>query len=248
MPKSNPPSPTQLLPGDRTFHSLLTPYLAPYLVYVALSSIPASIVNPAFAQAVKLPATAALLLWFRRKYRFGPFRIFHAVAALVALPLALAAWIGPFYLLDALGVAAIPEPSVNVYSANAYFYLRLFNSTILVAFFEELFTRVYMMGWLYQADRQRHEKGTLTSILDTLDQHPAPLATLPLSAFSVIGTTIVFTAGHSPREYLSAVCYFLFTTWLYRKTNSLWLCIIIHALVNLIIALLVGCARLTWLW
>jgi hypothetical protein len=248
MPGSSSPSPAQPLPQDRSFQALLAPYLAPYLAYVALSSIPASWIAPTIAQAIKLPATAALLLWFRRQYCFGPFRFFHAVAAILALPLALAAWIGPFYLLDTLGVSAIPEPSVKVYSANAYFYLRLFNSTILVAFFEELSIRVYMMGWLYQADLQRHEKGTLTSILDTLNQHPSPLATLPLSAFSVIGTTIVFAAGHSAREYLSAACYFLFTTWLYRKTGSLWACILVHGLVNLVIAVLVGYAGMGWLW
>jgi len=226
----------------------LAPYLAPYLIYVALSSVPASVVDPAISQAVKLAATAALLLWFHRQYRFGPFRLFHAVAALLALPVALAAWICPFYLLDALGVAAIPGAENSQPFSSAYFYLRLVNSTILVAVFEELFIRVYVMGWLHQAGAQRGDKGTVSAILDTLDQRPTALAALPLNAFSVIGATIVFAAGHSGREYLSAACYFLFTTWLYRKTGSLWVCILVHGLVNLVIAFLVGSAKLDWLW
>jgi membrane protease YdiL (CAAX protease family) len=86
------------------------------------------------------------------------------------------------------------------------------------------------------------------SILDTLEQHPAVLATLPLSTFAVVGATLIFTAGHQAYEYLSAVLYFLFTTWLYKKTGSLWACILIHGLTNLAIALMVRYAGMGWLW
>ena len=89
-----------------------------------------------------------------------------------------------------------------------YFYLKLVNAVILVAIFEELFIRVYVMGWLHQAGLQRQDKGLLGSIVDTLEQHPDSLKTSPLSTFSVVGTAIVFAAGHQTYEYLSAVLYF----------------------------------------
>ncbi len=108
--------------------------------------------------------------------------------------------------------------------------------------------RVYVMGWFYQAGPQRQAKGLIRSIVDTLDQYPALLAVLPLSTFSVVGATLVFTAGHQIHEYLSAVLYFLFTTWLYKKTGSLWVCIIVHGLTNLAIALLAKYGGMGWLW
>ena len=39
-------------------------------------------------------------------------------------------------------------------------------------------------------------------------------------------------------EYPAAIAYFLFTTWVYKRTGSLWVCILIHGLTNLAIAIL----------
>ena len=57
-----------------------------------------------------------------------------------------------------------------------------------------------------------------------------------------------FPPATRPHEYLSAVLYFLFTTWLYKKTGSLWVCILIHSLTNLVIAMMVRYAGMAWLW
>jgi len=238
----------QLLPGDRRFYGLLLPYFAPYLIYVAISSIPETIVPTETAQGIKLLATGAALLYFRNTYRFGSLRPLHGFIALLALPVALAAWISPFYGLKMLGISdvisVVDRPSFSLLS----FCLRVINSVILVAVFEELFMRVYVMGWFFQAGLQRQAKGLIGSISDTLDQHPAPQGELPLSTFSVIGTTLAFTAGHQIHEYLSAALYFLFTTWLYKKTGSLWVCIFVHGLTNLAIALLAKYGGMAWLW
>ncbi|BBO72808.1 hypothetical protein DSCW_02250 [Desulfosarcina widdelii] len=239
---------THLLADDRSFQDLLWPYLAPYLVYVAISSIPDSLLPAEAAQGLKLVATAAVLFWFLKCYRFGPLKLFHGIIALLSLPVALLCWIGPFYLLSELGILDVVSSGKGETFSASYFYLRLLNSVILVAIFEELLIRVYVMGWLHQAGLQWQEKGMVASILDTLDQRPKFLIALPLSPFAVIGTTIVFAAGHQVHEYLSAALYFLFTTWLYKKSGSLWVCILIHGLTNLTIALLVRYAGMGWLW
>ena len=237
-----------LLSVDRRFQSLLWPYAAPYLIYVAISSIPAAMMPPETGQAIKLAATGAALLYFRSAYRFGSLRARDGVIALLALPAALLTWIGPFYLLTALGMTDIVSAGGGKAVSMLAFYLRLVNSVILVAVFEELFMRVYVMGWLYQADSQRKDEGLVGSITATLDQHPADLTALPLSTFSVIGTTSIFAAGHRSAEYLSATLYFLFTTWLYKKSGSLWVCILIHGLTNLAIGLLARYGGMGWLW
>ena len=239
---------TQLLADDRSFQDLLWPYLTPYLAYVAISSIPDSLLPAEEAQGLKLVATAAVLVWFLKCYRFGPLKPFHGIIALLSLPVALLCWIGPFYLLTASGLSDVASAGAGETFSTPYFYLRVLNSAVLVSIFEELFIRVYVMGWLHQAGLQRRGKGMATSILDTLDQRPQRLNALPPSSFAVIGTTIVFAGGHQVHEYLSAALYFLFTTWIYKKSGSLWVCILIHGLTNLTIALLVRYAGMGWLW
>jgi membrane protease YdiL (CAAX protease family) len=233
---------------DRSFQALLWPYLTPYLVYVAISSIPESLLPAKCAHAVKFLATAFVLFWFLKHYRFGPLKPIHGIIALLTLPVALLCWIGPFYLLTASGISEVVSAEAGEAFSTSYFYLRVLNSAVLVAIFEELLIRVYVMGWLHQAGLQRQEKGVFVSIVDTLDQRPQLLNVLPLSPFAVIGTTLVFAAGHQAHEYLSAILYFLFTTWLYKKSGSLWVCILIHGWTNLTIALLVRYAGMGWLW
>lgn len=238
----------QLLPLDRSFYGLLLPYFAPYLIFVAISSIPEAMVPMETAQGINLLATGAALLYFRKIYRFGSLKPLHGLIALLALPVALSAWIVPFFGLKILGISdvitTVDGPSLSWLS----FWLRVINSAILVAVFEELFMRVYVMGWFYQAGLQREAKGLIGSLSATLDQYPAALGALPLSTFSVIGTTLAFAAGHQIHEYLSAVFYFLFTTWLYKKTGSLWVCIIVLALTNIAITLLAKFGGMGWLW
>lgn len=238
----------QLLPEDRIFYDLLWPYATPYLIYVAISSIPETILPLEIGQALKLAATGAAMLAFRKQYHFGPLKPAHGLFALLALPVALICWIAPFYLLAALSMADVMSAGDPSAVSSLSFYLRLFNSVILVALFEESFTRVFVLGWLHQAGPQRRQKGLLGAVVDTLDQRPQPLAVLPLSLFSVAGATLVFAAGHQAHEYPSAILYFLFTTWVYKKTGSLWVCILVHGLTNLAVALLARYGGLGWLW
>ena len=65
---------------------------------------------------------------------------------------------------------------------------------------------------------------------------------------SLKAAAIVFAAGHQPYEYLSVALYFCLTNWLYQRSGSLWVCIIIHGLTNMAIALLVKYGGMGWLW
>lgn len=201
-----------------------------------------------WGQVIKLVLSGGLLFLFRKHYRLGDLKLGHVGIALAAFPVALLCWIGPLYMMSVSGIAAVAGTGRDSVFSHSYYYLRLFNSVFLVAIFEELFVRVYVMGWLHQAELQRNGRSVSSAILDTLDQHPLSLSSLPLSAFSVVGATIVFAAGHQPHEYLSAVLYFLFTTWIYHNTRSLWVCILIHGLSNLAIGLLARHAGMGWLW
>jgi membrane protease YdiL (CAAX protease family) len=246
MTGDQPRASFSLLAGDRTFAQQALPFFVPYALYVGLSGLLPATLGPVWPQAVKLVAVALALVVFRRSYRCGPLRPRHLLTAVVATPAALLLWAGPSYLLRAAGIGGTLE--VTAIDSAAYFILRLVNSVVLVAMIEELLLRVYVMEWAYQGGKDRQGRNLLDALLATLDARPGLLTMLPLSLISVVLTTTLFAIGHAPVEYGSAVLYFLFTTWLYARTKSLWVCILVHAQTNLLIAGLVRFGGLPFLW
>jgi membrane protease YdiL (CAAX protease family) len=236
------------LPHDRSFKALAPAFVGPYLVFVAIASIPEAWLPAGAGQLAKCLLTAGLLIYFRRHYRLGPCNLQVLLAAALCLPFALVVWIGPLFLLEAIGLVDLNAAAGGPPVTGLYFWLRIFNTVVLVAIFEELFTRAYLLGWFYQAGGQRGQRGAIDAILATLDQTPDITVQLPISVFSLTLATLVFAGGHQPHEYLSAVLYFTLTTWLYQRTGSLWACISVHGLTNLVIALLARYGGMGFLW
>lgn len=220
------------LPQTRTFGQLLLPFALPYVLYTGLTEGLPSAIAPAWQQGIKGAVVAAALIAFRHSYRFGAFRPAHAAWVLGAAPVALVLWVGPLLALRSFGIPW----EIPAFGGRAGFALHLVNSVVLVSLFEELLTRVYLMEWSCQAWERRNGRNFLDALLVTQDATPADRPRLPIIPASVILTTAVFTLGHAPNEYASAVLYFLFTTWIYRRTGSLGVCIGIHAVTNLILA------------
>lgn len=190
---------------------------------------------------IKLIAVSISMTFFMKWYRFGNLKWKNVGASLFASPVALILWVLPLMYIKG------QSDGENSYSA-AYFVLRTINSTFLVAIFEELLIRVYLMEWFYQAGIQVKEKGWLNSVLDTFDRKPTELPIVPLSKFSLLLVTALFTVGHTTSEWVSSVLYFSFTNFLYKKTGSMWVCIFIHGITNLSIALLVKFGGMSYLW
>ena len=233
------------LPSDRTFLQLLFPFLTPYLLYAGIASLFPAAAGAPWLQGAKLAVVGLALAAFWKAYRFGAFRTRDLWVACAAAPIATLLWVGPLCGWQVLHGLPLDTPGRNPAGG---FALHLVNSVLLVALFEELLLRVYMMEWAFQADTHRAGRGLLKALMETLDEKPAACTRLPLSLFSVAVTTILFTAGHPLSAYPSAVLYFSFTNWIYRRTASLWVCILIHAWTNLLIALLVQFAGWRFLW
>ena len=232
-----------LLPGQKTFEGLLLPFLAPYLIYTLFSTFWPDLLGMESSQVAKLIGVSLVLTILWRNYRFPLLNPRHlGIAALTTLP-ALALWIAPLYLF----VETSPEVGEKTFT-DTYFILRIINSVILVALFEELLMRVYLMEWFFRASTRLRNGTLIDSVMDTLDEKPSPRESLPLNRFSVVATTLIFTLGHAQVEYLSAILYFAFTTWIYHLTKSLWVCILIHALTNLAIAFMVKELGMHFLW
>ncbi len=233
-----------LLPTEKTFRQLFIPFFAPYFLYVVIGALPAEWLSPDEKQLLKLIAVAAAMGYFLKWYHFGNLTGKTIVISIIAAPLAICLWVLPLYFMK--GHAA-NYTSIFPFS-ESYFLMRFFNSVFLVAVFEELLIRVYLMQWFYQAGTQMNPKAFATVTLDTFDQYPNSLSALPLSLISVSITTLLFAAGHGLSEWVSAIFYFSVTSYIYKKTGSLWVCILIHGLTNLAIALLVRFGGMYYLW
>jgi hypothetical protein len=249
-----------LLPRDRTFAQLLWPFVAPYLLYVAMGVVPQEEIR----SILRLLEVGAVLFIFRRQYRFGPaLRAAHwawllggaaAATALWALSLRLCLefpwWRGRFALAEAAHFSPL------------YIALRGFNSALLVPIFEELLCRVYLPE-LIQAGRAGKKRLPVADLSpgagpspspgpsprDWLDASPRPLDKPPLTAAAFLGATAFFAFGHDGPAFLPAILYFGFTGWIYARTRSFRVVVGIHGLVNLAIA--VGAAwkpELRFLW
>jgi membrane protease YdiL (CAAX protease family) len=236
-----------LLPTNKTIRELLYPYLLPYLIYVLIATLAGGIIPIQWEQILKFGCTTATMAWFFKVYRFGPFFIRHGIIALAGLPVALGIWIGPLYIFYHYHLFEVSVESIAANSSTLAFSLKLINAVVLVAAFEELFMRSYLMSWFYQAGQAPPGTGVITAIVDSFEQHCQKLNSPPISVFSVILTTLCFAMGHHFHQYPSAMAYFLFTTWLYYKTRSLWVCIVIHGMTNLAVILLARHAGMIFL-
>jgi len=221
-----------LLPRDRTFSRLLPAFALPYFAYVALAAVPQAEIRA----TLQLLAVGTLLLFFRRDYRFGSALTARAIPWILAgTVFACALWVVSLRLCLELPwwrqrPAAAPEFSA------LYLALRGLNSALLVPVFEELLCRVYIPEFL-------------SAGWDALGRKPQALSAPPVRLAALAGATIFFASGHAGPAFLPATVYFLFTSWVYARTRSFRTVMAIHALVNLVIAVLAGSrSELRFLW
>jgi membrane protease YdiL (CAAX protease family) len=241
-----------LLPADRSFAQALPAFLLPYAAYVVLGSIAPGLMGPAAAGFVRLAIVAGLLWMFRKSYRLGPKpapRLYLIAAA--ASVAALVIWVLAYRFSLALPWwRARLYPGYAAHPDLVPWLMRAAGSTLLVPFFEEFFCRAYLGELLFGLSKDRSGPGGISARLGRrFDGKPVPLSTPPLSAYAVIGSAVLFSLGHDASEWIPAMLYFLFTSWIYLKTRSFRVCILVHALVNLAIAGLVfAFPDLHYLW
>ena len=231
-----------ILPKDKRFDQLLIPYLIPYMLYVGLESIPKEYLAIDLKQVVKFVAVSIALIVLRKNFCLKKTCFRDFFISLVSLPLLLAVWILPLYFFTQ-GKKADQETF-----STLYIVMRAINSTILVALFEELFIRAFLLEWFYQADDMVKEKGIPGALSKTMELNPKELSVIPFCKLSLILSTILFAIGHTTVEYIPAILYFSATNFIYYKTKSFWTCIFTHALTNLAIAGLVAFCGMNFLW
>ncbi len=230
----------RLLPLNQTFAQLLWPFVLPYAGYVAVGSLPAPWFSPEIVGVLRFLLVAGLLIHFRKQYRFGlPLTARNALSGLAWGLVATALWIVAYRLALYLPVwrDRLSDPALLQAPSAWAWGLRALNSTLLVPFCEELFCRAFVGEFLEHLPNG--SGGFIARLGRRWDQFPAALSAPALSRLSVIGCTLVFTLGHGAPSWIAAALYFLFTSWVYARTRSFRVCMLIHAVANLSIAILV---------
>lgn len=212
-----------------TNRQLLLPYMAPYLAYVAIASLPGDILSREVNYGLRLVVVAALLVWARRWYccLTGPYSpVVSALWGIAAGVAGTALWIG----LLAPFVSDAAEPWTG-----AAFVLRLFAAGLLVPVFEELMIRGYVFRVALQWGRERKKGGqALQAALDERSLNEVGAG--EWSWIAVVVSTVAFAAGHSMAEWPGAVGYGLLMCLLWVWRRDLVSCIVAHATTNIVLA------------
>lgn len=220
-----------LLPRERSFRDLIPAFVVPYVAYVFLGSLLSSFLGEDLAQVVRFAVVAGLLFRFRKSYRFGP-RLTPAQIGIAVLGavVATAAWTA---LLR--GGLALPFWQEQLVKGNAhefsllYFVMRTLSSVLLVPVLEEVFVRAYAQEAALPPGPGQQGEGLL-------DRKPRALPLPPITLRTIAVAGLVFALGHNPPAWIPAIAYFLLTTALYAWTRSFRVCVAVHGLTNLAIA------------
>lgn len=229
-------------------YALLAPYAAPYFAYVAgLSGVAALFPGPSasgqgFAYIVAGLGAAAGLFWGWRwtlPLR-GPGSPLASVALGVAGGLAgTVLWVAakaPFY-----------EPGGQAWTSGA-FWLRFAASASLVAIFEEMLFRGLVLRGAFQWSQLRRA-GDPQPLTTTL--HDRSVNEVPPEAwngFAVLASSLLFAAGHAPREIPAALLFGIWMAALTRCRRDLLTPVVAHGTTNAVLALYVRATGQWNLW
>jgi membrane protease YdiL (CAAX protease family) len=230
-------------------YSLLFVYVLPYFLYVLALMLP---FPKPVGYAIALAASATALAWAWRWYvpLRGPRGVPGSIAAGVAAGVAgtalwLAIKVPTIELADALGLG---RPKADPWSPLA-FWARLVASGTVVAVFEELFFRGFLLRLATTWDRLRIA-GAKEPLVEALHDHsPADVEPGAWTWRAVLITSLAFMAGHAWRfEWPAAFAYGLLMAglWIWRK--DLLSAVVAHAITNVTLALWVRQAGSWAVW
>ncbi len=223
-------------------HRLLWPYALPYALYVSLGLLAPEVVSIDVVYGLRIVLCAAALIAFRHRYARlrGPRS--PAVSALVgglAGLVGLALWVG--LVLPFAPVSGEPWTEWG-------FVLRCVAAVAVVPILEELLMRGYALRLLLQWDRAR-QAGEAQPFAQAFDHSSIDdVAPGDWTALAILGSSILFAAGHLPHEWPAALAYGLLMAGLWVLRKDLLSCVVAHAVTNLGLALLVRGAGLWQLW
>ncbi|MFH2091507.1 MAG: CPBP family glutamic-type intramembrane protease [Pseudomonadota bacterium] len=214
---------------------LLLPYGLPYLAYVGIASLGGDWLSPEWNYILKIIIVPAILFWAWKWYVpiLGPKKPLGSIAFGIVFGLVgLVVWcllMAPF--VDAAG----GKPW-----SGAGFILRLVSASFIVPVFEEMFIRGYFLRAAFQWDQHRKKMPARAAVNQMLDHdHIEQVQPGAWSVAAILISTLAFTAGHLPSEWLACVAYSILISMLWIVRKDLLSCMVAHGVTNLALAVYV---------
>jgi membrane protease YdiL (CAAX protease family) len=221
-------------------YSLLVPYIAPYLAYVAIASLFSGL-SPVLNYSIRIIVVSLLLWWFRRWYipiTGSKSKIISIIVGIIFGIIGAILWI--LMLKPFVNNGAEPWDDLEILT-------RLIASSLLVPIFEELLMRGYIFRLTFQWSKERkNNKNALENALHEKSINDFEPGAWSVSAILV--STVAFTIGHQIIEFPAAIIYGILMAflWIYRK--DMISCIVAHGTTNFTLGIYV-CLTQQWeLW
>jgi membrane protease YdiL (CAAX protease family) len=214
--------------------SLVLPYAAPFLGYVAIASLLGDHISTEVNYLFRMIVVIGALVWAWKWYvpMRGPKSVLiSVVTGIVAGLVGTVVWV----VLLRLFVDAADGES---WSGPA-FVLRLIAAGLFVPVFEEILMRGFVFRLAYQWGEARRlgEDQPLQLVLDE-----QTINTVPPGAWSWIAvciSTLVFASGHNLYEWPASIGFGLLMSLLWIVRKDLVVCIVAHSVTNITLALYV---------
>ncbi len=224
--------------------SLLLPFLAPYAVYILSGILLDGPLSRQWGYAARIVCTGIAIIWVWKYYLplQGP------KSNWVSVIVGIIAGAGGCVLWVVLKKPFIHEAG-KVWSDDG-FVLRVVASGLLVPIFEEQFIRGYILRAAYQWDmaRKRKEKehDPFVVVMEKESVYDVPPGAWTFAA--VIISTVAFTMGHNPSEWLACIAFSLIMVFLWVVRKDLLSCIVAHAVTNITLAFYIKSTGKWGLW
>lgn len=195
------------------------PYVLPFVLYLVLTALSDYIPNGhIWAYPIKTLLVLVSIIFFYKKLE-KPGRPFFVLSVITGIAVIIP-WVGLEGYYPLMGEEKTYDPKSEI-PENLFTYwiaVRIFGAVVVVAIFEEIFWRGFLLRWLINPEFQK-----------------VPFGTYSLQSFLI---TSVFFAIEHHRWLPGLICGMLLNA-LFYKTRSLLACIIAHAVANLTLALYV---------
>lgn len=213
---------------------LLLPYAVPYFAYVGIASLGQDRLSIEINYILKIIIVPCLLYWAWKWYApvTGPKKPIGSILYGIVFGIAgLVIW----YLCMVPFIDYSSEPWTRT-----EFLLKLFTASLIVPVFEELFIRGYILKFAFQWNVNRKNNQVDSPLNKTLDHNSINDVKPGAWSLMAIGiSTIAFTAGHMPVQWLAAVAYSILISILWIIRKDLLSCMVAHGITNFTLALYV---------
>ncbi len=200
----------------------MSAYILPFAAYISISLVGNVFPNGnLYIYPIKTLIVGLLLFYFRKEYSelFKRVKNKSLVRSIVVGIFAFIIWVALEGLYPQLGYSEFnPTLVESMFFKIILIIFRIVGAVLIVPVFEELFWRSFLVRWIIRSDFKNVKIGDFTP-------------------FSFIITSLLFGIEH--HRWLVGILVGILYNWLLFRERKILLCVIAHAITNLLLAIYV---------